>query len=147
MATTATVFNHIAGILGNALSDLDAATWKLALVASAYTQDLTDTAWADISASEVATGAGYTTGGETLTTVSSSTTAGVWSLAADDVPWTALTKDFRWGVLYISGTVNSITNPVVALILFDDSPADVSLTSVNYTVVWTGGNVLQIQAA
>ena len=78
-------------------------TIKGALVTSSYTpdQDVHDF-WDDVSANEVANGSGYTTGGITLGTKSVSYISGSnkTALIAADLVWTALTKTFRYLVIY-----------------------------------------------
>jgi len=119
-------------------------TIKLALVTSSYTPDLdNDTVWADVSANEVANGDGYATGGATLANKTLARSTWKTTFDADDVVWSALTKTFRYGVLYIDGTKSdpqggpNIVNPLLAYILFDDTPADISVSGVDYTVQWS----------
>jgi hypothetical protein len=40
----------------------------------------------------------------------------------------------RYAMLYKSGTANSITNPVIAFVLLDTTPADVTTTTGNQLV-------------
>ena len=102
------------------------------------------TTWAQISANEVATGDGYTTGGEALANlalslvnqvVSGVTKRGVkWD--ADNVTWTALTKTFRYLVVYASGSLNGTTDPLLFYVLLDDTPADVAVSGVDFSINW-----------
>jgi len=110
----------------------------LALVTSSYTYSAAHTVWGDVSANEVATGDGYTTGGEALGSLSVNSTR----FDAADVPWTSLTKTFRCGVLYLDDTVNAIVNPVIAYILFDDTPADISIGGGDFTVQWNSSGII-----
>jgi len=123
-------------------------TIKLALVTSSYTPDLdTDTIWGDVSTNEVASGDGYTTGGETLANLSLTRSGALTTFDADDVTWTSLTKTFRYGVLYIAGTKtdpeggSDIVNPLYAYILFDDTPADITVSGTDYTVQWSSSGI------
>jgi len=75
-------------------------TWKIVLATNLANTDTTITA-------EVANGNGYTTGGNTAATTSSSTTAGVFKLVlADPAVWTATGAGFtfRYAILYNSTT-------------------------------------------
>ena len=119
-------------------------TIKLALVKSTYTPDLdAHTVWADVSANEVATGDGYTTGGAEVTGKTLTRAAAITTFDAADVTWTALTKTFRYGVLYVAGTKTDpqggadIVNPLIGIVLFDDSPADITVSGVDYTAQWS----------
>ena len=80
----------------NAGSDV----WKIVLATNLANSDTTLTA-------EVANGNGYTTGGNTATTASSSTTAGVFKLVLNSpAVWTATGAGFtfRYAILYNSTT-------------------------------------------
>ena len=103
----------------------------LALVTSGYTFSAANTIWADASGSEVTNGAGYATNGAALASLS--VTAVRFDSA--DVTWTALTKTFRGGVLYINDTVNAIVKPLIGYVLFDNTGggADISMAGGNFT--------------
>ena len=119
-------------------------TIKLALVASTYTPDLdAHTIWGDVSANEVATGDGYTTGGATLSSVTLTRSGALITFDAADITWSNLTKTFRYGVLYIVGTKTDpeggadIVNPLYAYVLWDDTPADITVTGTDWTAQWS----------
>lgn len=136
MATTETLYNHLAGLVGRGLLDLSDATadrFKVALVDSSYTFSGTHTAWADASASELSA-AGYTAGGESLASVTYTHVSGtLWKWSSADVTWSAL-QTARAAVIYVNDTIDSIVNPLVAYILFDDTPGDVALDTIRPTV-------------
>lgn len=138
MAVTATKYTHAHKILTNQ-GDWNSNTIKMALVTSSYTFNAAHTIWADASTYEVTTGDGYTTGGATLTCTASNT-----SLDAVDVTWTALTKTFRGAVIYIEGTIETLTNPVLTYILFDDTPADTVVTGTDFVVIWNASGVFTL---
>ena len=123
--------------------EIEADTLKLALVTSSYTPSLAHTIWGDVSANEVATGSGYTTGGEALTGVAVTNTTNL-KIDANDVTWTALTKTFRYGVLYANVTRNTFVNPLIAYYLFDDTPANVVVSGTNWTVQWSSSGLLMV---
>jgi hypothetical protein len=111
----------------------------LALVTSEYVFSAAHTIWdpgtddaADPSHCEVATGTGYTTNGAALASLS---VTGV-RFDATDVVWTALTKTFRGAVLYHRATYLTIVNPLICYILFDDTPADITVGGGDFTVQW-----------
>jgi hypothetical protein len=141
MASSFEIFNIAKKYLWDGTIDLDTDTIKLALVTSGYTKDLTDEIWSEVSGSEVTTGNGYTTGGETLASsdVTNVTTTTKWD--ATDVTWTTLTKTFRFGVLYAVGTLNGIVDPLIAIILFDTTPADIVVSAMNFTVSWNASGI------
>jgi len=131
--------NRNRGVI-NLLTD----TFRLALVDSGYVPDLdADAVWGDVSAHEVADGDGYTTGGALLT--GKTLTRSTWKTTfdANDITFTALTKTFRYGVIYVDATKThpgggaDIVKPLFAYVLFDDTPADVSAAGVDYLVQWS----------
>jgi predicted secreted protein len=131
---------------GNAI-DLDTDTIKLALVTSSYTPNLdTHDFWDDVSANEVASGNGYTTGGPTLATaaVTGNTTSD--RAEADysvDPSWTfTATKSFRYGVVYKSTGTNS-TSPLIGLIDFGATRDEAGL----FTIAISSGGLIQFRAA
>jgi hypothetical protein len=132
MATTFTPYDHTHRRFFDGTLDWDTDTFNLALVANTYTFSGAHTQWSDVSTHEVANGDGYTTGGAALANQTLTNT----KIDADDVTFTALTKVFRYGVLYKVGTANGLTNPLVGCILFDDTPADVSVTNINFSILW-----------
>jgi hypothetical protein len=124
-------------------------TIKLALVLSTYTPDLdAHKVWADVSAHEVAAGAGYSSGGAILTGKTLTRTTWKTIFDADDVTFTALTKTFRYGVLYVDAIKADpqggadVVKPLLAYILFDDTPADVVVSGVNYLVQWSSLGIM-----
>ena len=138
MATTITAYDHLWKLLATGGIDLDTDTLKLALVTSSYTPNTAHDEWADVSANEVATGAGYTTGGATLATPVATNS----NIDYDDVTWTALTKTFRYAVCYKSGSGGGLTNPLLFYILLDSTPADIVSTGSNYTIQWNSTDKL-----
>lgn len=131
MATTITGYTSYKQYVHDGTINLNS-TGKvmLALVKSTYTFSAAHTVWADVSGEEVATGDGYTTGGAALGSLSVNSTR----FDSADVTWSSLTKTFRCGVLYLNDTVNTIVKPVIAYILFDDTPADISISGGDFTV-------------
>lgn len=114
-------------------------TIKLALVTSSYTPSAAHTQWSDVSGNE-ASGTGYTAGGATLANASIAN----GKLDADDVTFSTITVTFRYAVCYISGTIESITNPVLFYILFDDTPADQVISAADYPVVWNSNGIIAL---
>lgn len=138
MATTITKYTSFNQYVHDGTIDLDATNIYLALVDSDYTFSAAHTIWADVSAEEVATGDGYTTGGAQLASHSVNSTR--WDAA--DVSWAALTKTFRYGVLYVNATVNSIVKPLIACIVFDSTPADITMAGGTFSVQWNASGIV-----
>lgn len=125
-------------------ADMEAVTVKLALVTSGYTPNRdTHDFWDDVSASEVANGNGYSTGGVTLTSV-------LWSydsasdqvrLDFDDPSWTFTAgKTWLYGVVYIDTAGASSTDPVIGLLTWDTSQT----VSTAYTLTIDSAGLLYI---
>lgn len=138
MAASITAYDGLWKLLLTGGIDLDTDTLKVALVTSAYTPSAAHTIWADVSANEVATGSGYTTGGIALTTP----VVAASNIDYDDLVWTALTKTFRYAVCYKSGSGGGLTNPLLWYALLDTTPADVVSSGSNYTIQWNATDKL-----
>lgn len=138
MASTITAYDKLWRLMATGGVDLDTDTLKLALVTSSYTPSTAHDEWADVSANEVSTGSGYTTGGKTLANPIATND----NIDYDDVTWTALTKTFRYAVCYKSGSGGGLTNPLLFYILLDSTPADIVSSGSNYTVQWNATDKL-----
>jgi len=136
MAASITAYDGLWKLLLTGGIDLDTDTIKVALVTSGYTPSTAHDEWADVSANEVSNGSGYTTGGKTLTTPTATNS----TVDYDDVTWTSLTKTFRYAVIYKSGSGGGLTNPLIAYILLDTTPADIVSSGSNYTIQWHSTN-------
>jgi len=137
MAATITPYTHLWKLVHTAGVDLSTATIKVALIANTYTFSAAHTVFdsgtndaADPSYNEVATGSGYTTGGVAL----SGGTASASVIAYDNPLWTALTKTFRGAIFYFSGSIGGLTDPLIAYLLADDTPADTVIVAADWTL-------------
>lgn len=118
------------------------ANFRMALVTSSWTPDNSDTGnevWADVSANEIANGAGYTTGGVALTSVALTQASGTVKFTSAAAQWTSSGTFPAWrrAVVYYLGTLNSKVNPILCHCLGDATPADVPSTSTGNTLTIT----------
>lgn len=117
------------------IQDLLGATVKVALVSSSYTPNAANngnSVWADVSANEIANGNGYTTGGYTLTTDTTSLVTNGHNYDSEDPSWTASGGSipaWRYAVMYASGSLWGKTSPLIGYFLGDTTPADVPATT------------------
>lgn len=121
--------------------DLNSNTFKVALVASWYTPVVvTHALLADVT-NELATANGYTAGGATAANPTATLSAGVVTFDTDNVSWTASGAGItaRYAVLYASGTLNGSVNPLVAYMLLDSAPADVTVSASNTLTINIAG--------
>lgn len=137
MATIVEEFNQAKQIIRK--YGLDGRTLKLALVSGIYVFDATDVAWAEISANEIS-GTGYVAGGATVAGVTVSA-AGV--IDATDVAWAGATITFRRAILYVSGVLGALTNPVLLSYLYDNTPADVAVVGTTFTHIWNAAGIIR----
>lgn len=125
------------------LTDLVGATVKIALVTSSYTPNAAYNGhddWGDVSANEITAGNGYTAGGATLANDVATGITGGYKYASDNVVWTASGGSipaWRYAVMYVSGSLWGITNPLIGYFIGDSTPADIPAT--------TTGNPLTLQ--
>ena len=124
------------------LSDLSSVNIRMALVSSAASPDTTatgNTIWANLSANEIAGGTGYTSGGYSLTGSNAVSGTTGYYFTSGNPSWTASGAGiaaWRYGVLYYTGALWGVTDPLIAYFVGDGTPADVPLTA--------AGNTLQI---
>lgn len=124
------------------INDILGATVKVALISSAWTPDASATGnsvFADMSANEVAAGNGYTAGGVSLASMVKTAISGGYKFSSASPAWTAAGGNipaFRYVVMYISGTLWGMTNPVIGYFVGDTTPADIPAT--------TSGNTLTL---
>ena len=116
-------------------TDLETADLFLALVTDAYTPNRdTDDFWADVVASELANGNGYTTNGFDVTgaALSYDATSDQVRLDIGDVNWTfTAAKTWRYGVLYERTSGSDATRQLFALLTWDTNQT----VSTAYTLV------------
>lgn len=126
--------------------DWDSDTIKVALLSSSYTpnQDTHDY-FDDVSAFEV-TGTGYTTGGITLSSKTSTYdgTNNVIVLDAADVTWSSSTITARHAVIYNDSGASAASK---ALIGYVDFGSDQSSTNGNFTITWDSTGIVRITVA
>ena len=126
--------------------DWDSDTIKVALLSSSYTpnQDSHDY-FDDVSSNEV-TGTGYTTGGITLSSKTSTYdgTNNVIVLDAADVTWSSSTITARYAVVYDDSGANAASK---ALIGYVDFGSDQSSTNGNFTITWDSTGIVRITVA
>lgn len=126
--------------------DWDSDTIKVALVTSSYTpnQDTHDY-WDDVVANE-ATGTGYTAGGATLASKTSTYTGATNKLVLDaaDVTWSSSTITARYAVVYDAQTGVNSTSPLIGYV---DFGTDQSSSSGNFTITWDANGIVEFTVA
>jgi hypothetical protein len=134
------IFNSFRKYVADGTLDLDSDNLKLALLTSGYSINTGHTVFTDVSANEVSNGNGYTTGGILLANKVMSYTGATGKLTADNPVWSALTKTFRWALLYANKTVGPIVDPLVLAVLLDNTPADIVVSGADYSIQWHNTN-------
>lgn len=136
---TFTLFDEFKKYLGDGTIDLDTHVFKIVLSNVAPTTG-TNTVLADIT--QIASGNGYTTGGNTLGTVTWAETGGgtgIWQWTSADSVWTASggsIATFRYVVVY-DDTPTSPADPLVGML---DYGSGVTITTGNTFTVDVGAN-------
>ena len=122
------------------INDLVGATIKLALITSAYTPDAAvagHSLYSSASGNEIAAGSGYTAGGATLASLAATAITGGFKFSSANPSWTAAGGNipaWRYGLLYVSGTLWGATNPLIGYFLGDSAPADIPATTTGNTL-------------
>jgi hypothetical protein len=135
------VYNAAKADIVDGTIDLTSATsnaFRVVLVDD-YTFDATHTTYADVSSDEVS-GTGYSAGGEGLSSLSVSQTAGTASWDAGDTTWagSTITADGAVIVYTDDGTTDSSDK----LLCYIDFGADHSSSSGNFTIAWDSAGIL-----
>lgn len=136
---TFTFFDEFKKYLGDGTIDLDSHAFKIVLTNTAPTPG-TNTVLADIT--QIANGNGYTTGGNTLGTVTWAETGagtGIWQFTSADSVWTASGGNigpFRYVVMYD----DTPTTPADPLVGYLDYGSGVTITTGNTFTVDVGAN-------
>ena len=104
-------------INGTQIIDFDTDLIKIALVSNSNPPDINvDDFWDDLNATQMASGNGYTTDGETPGTPTVSESGGTVTFQADDVTWDSNGAGFstaRFAILYFD-TLTDTTSPLIA---------------------------------
>ena len=147
MAASITFYNSFREYVADGTIDLDTDTFKVTLHTSTYTPNATThTVYADLT-NELITASGYTNGGATLGLVTWNRSGGTVTFDAADTVWTASggTITARYAVIRKDGTANAIVSPLIAYILLDTTPADVSATTGNtLTLQWNASGIFDL---
>jgi hypothetical protein len=130
-------FNAFAAYLPNGAVDLASDTIKVLLTNTAPVA--TNGVYGDISGNELGSGNGYTTGGATVTTTSSTQSSGTYKYLASlaNATWTATGSmgPFRYAVMYDSSAATKV------LIGWWDYGSSLTLSSTNtFTITLDGTN-------
>lgn len=142
MASTITIYNSFRKYEADGTIDLDSDIINAALLSNGYAVNAAHSVLADVVANEVAAGTGYTTGGVALANKSVTYTGAIAKFTADPATWASLTKTFRFLVLYALKTANGVTNPLICAFLLDNTPADIVVTSADYSVQWNANGII-----
>ena len=89
-------------------------------------------------------GTGYTAGGAALENKIVTYDDDYGYFDADDVVWANSTITARRAELYRVGVVNGVENPIWCSLLFNDTPADVSSTNSDFTIVWNANGIIRL---
>lgn len=132
--------------------DLDTNTLKVTLHSSASnanTLSQANLAFSNIT-NELATGNGYTNGGQAIASVTLTNSSGTITFDCADPVWTVTGSNLvaRFAVIRAVGTLNGIVDPIIAVSLLDTAPADVTTTPGNtFTIQINASGVLQFSGA
>jgi len=147
VAASITFYQTFRKWLGDGTFDLDANTFKVTLHTSTYTPNAaTQSVYADLT-NELATANGYTNGGATLGSVTWTQSGATITFDAADTVWNVITANLvsRYAVIRATGTLNTHVDPLVAYILMDTTPADITVTPGNsLTLQWNASGIFTL---
>ena len=144
MAASITFYQSFREYLGDGTIDLDTHTFKVMLTSSSYTPNAsTHSVKADVT-NELSTANGYTAGGATLGSVTWTRSGATVTFDAADTTWTASGGNIvaRYAVIYDD---TAASDELVAYILLDTTPADVTTTDGNtLTLQWNASGIFTL---
>lgn len=131
-----------------AISDvaIRSASIKVTLHTSSYTFAATHNVYADLT-NELSTANGYTNTGLALASITWGQSGGTATFDAADSVWTASGGSIvaRRAVIRAVGTFNAQVDPLLASILLDTTPADVTTTTGNtLTLQWNASGIFTL---
>lgn len=147
MAASITFYQSFREYVADGTIDLDTDSFKVTLHTSSYTPNAsTHSIYSDLT-NELATAVGYTNGGAALGSVTWTRSGATVTFDAADTTWTASGGSIvaRYAVIRKDGTTGGIVSPLVAYILLDTTPADVTTTDGNtLTLQWNASGIFAL---
>jgi hypothetical protein len=142
MAASITFYQAFSEAIADGRIDLDDDDLKLALFTDTYTPNAGSDTQYNLLSNEHANGNGYTTGGQSLTTISWAQSGGTATLDADPVQWTASGGSIaaRYGVLYS----DTATNKDLILYVTLDASTVTATDGNTLTVTWNGTGIFTL---
>jgi hypothetical protein len=96
----------------------------------------------NFAANEVS-GTAYTDKGIALASKTVTSSSVFSKFDAADVIWTSSTITARFAILWKQGTANGIVNPLILMVLLDNSPSDVASSNSSFSVFWNSEGILK----
>ena len=147
MTASITFYQSFREYIADGTIDLDTDSFKVTLHTSTYTPSAsTHTVYADLT-NELSTANGYTNTGAALGSVTWTRSGATVTFDAADTTWTASGGSIvaRYAVIRKDGTANAIVSPLIAYILLDTTPADVTTTTGNtLTLAWNASGIFTL---
>jgi hypothetical protein len=138
MAQSLYIYNQFLNTIANQEINLDGDDLRVMLVSSSYSPSREAHKYKDNVDGEI-TGAGYTTGGETLTNVTYVLNDKIATLKADNPKWTALNiSNIRYAVIY--DNTPSTNKPLIAYVDFGET---LSLINAELEIVWNSDGIIR----
>lgn len=129
------IYNSFKEFLTDGIINLETDTFKLALCGSTYVPSSVHTHLADITQTS---GTGYSDGGATLGSPTTTLSGGVVKWDTDDAVWSEASFTARWGVIY------SDTASGDALVCCLDFTENKTVTSGTFTVTMNAAGILNL---
>jgi hypothetical protein len=147
VAASFTFYESFREYISDGTFDMNSNTFNVSLHTSAYSPNAsTQTVFADTT-NQLATANGYTSGGQALASVVWTRTGGSVKFDAADTVWTASGGSIvaRYAVIRAVGTLNGRIDPLMAYILMDTTPADITATDTNtLTLQWNDAGIFTL---
>lgn len=146
MTITAKLYGQVFKSAFNKELDWDSDVIKVMLCTSSYTPDQDAHQYKSSVTNEVAATGGYTAGGNTLTTCTSTYTGATNKLMldADDTSWSTSTITARTAVVYDSTPGTDATRPLVC---YQQSDVDIISSGGTFQITWSASGIVEVTVA
>lgn len=133
------IYNRTKYNLGKKLMDFSADTFKVILLNNSHSFTASNNLYSDISANELATAGGYTSGGATLATLTyaQDDVNNLAQWGATNTVWSSATFTAYFAVIYDT----TVSNSLVACIDFSGAK---SVTSGTFTIQWSASGIIRL---
>ena len=143
MAVTISIYDSFKEYVGDGTVDLDGHSFKVMLLTNSASFSAGHSVLADVSANQISSGSGYSSGGAALSNVTWGQTSGTAKFDADDVTWTASGGAITaYKAALYDDTQATPTKPLVAFI--DFGGVQTANDGAQFKLIWNAAGIFTL---